>query len=1753
MIKKQNSHRFIGRQIERTQFLDYVKKNKNGYFCIFGHPGIGKSSLMAEFIKDVKLENELINTEIIASWIRRGTAQAQIEYFLNDLIKKTDNLFPQVREIKSEGKTILNIQQQLFSKWRIWSEQNKDKKLLIFIDGLDEGTENNLVSYLPRQLFDNIIFIFSSRPGSDTQIEELWASLPRENFVEIELGGLTENNIREILDEVAQGYNLKVEDSWFRKVVNASQGNPLYLKLMCDSIDKGFIKVNESNVLPIELNDYYKSILQRYAKNIHGEGLLRSVYSLAAAKDFLTLNHLGLINNIDNEALQNVPVLLREICYETELSEGLIGYQLFHESLREYLLKWETTNIADANTKIIRFCSKWKEQTGKWEQQYALEYYAQHLSESSQKEHQTELFKLFQNRDYTETQKKVLKHFDATKNLYQLSLEKSLELNDYHLQLESALNLVELKSEETAEAPFVLTLVTDNEIGLALKRIESFANNDEEGLKRKFKLYMLCLMELTLLDSKSKPFQKEAIEKLLNHLDEHLPMNYKLLNWSDFFPINLVFKMAGKWDALDLNYKIVLKRGYLCYYNEQEIEICLGREAPYSDSELKVLENICSTNFLIKQLIKQKKFDAALEHARNLKTESNICNALTDITTELGKQDNEENALAFIYKALTIAQKINDFGIKRDSMKGIFTSIGCLGRIEEAIKIARTLNDDFDLCFALITIVRNVATQIVDIEKLNILNKAYTYAERISEEWKKNIAYREIGIEFAIQGKLDEALNIAGTINDLYSKSSILEFVASEFSKQGRTTEAISHLHEALNNIYNLLDYELSRKNQENNYDDYDSFDDDDFDRFWSLKDVLGEDYGEKPFPYGKEEYKELLKKIYSQMVYLGKGFDVYKFILGVGDIVYKIESLLHLSTEENKVNAERDSEILISIDHAISELEKFTGYNEQYDVEILKTLALIEQDRLEMAKVHMIEVLNFSIIDDRGDNTSWYCFDDFIPALEKKGKLDIAREWVESITMFRTAPNFNYIITMKLVKQLVKHGQIDEAFVIANDTTDDGVKAIRLAAISSELYIVNLLDEAKQTMQKALELSLNISNNDWKSEVIQEICSELSFQSKWQDIIDLMNESIISVRDTINEKRENLLTDISIKLANEGKLNEAFKLSKEIKYANNVLSKICIEFSKQGNLEAVLDTISEFRCEYYNWFPPSFADILIEFVNQNRLQAALQCVNLISDKLDNNDLEKICFELLKQNLFEAAIQLVGIMKDGNEEFFQLEDSKTRTLLEISSKMAMQGHIIKEFEIELGMFESSPHTIIDSRTILKYTLQYARKINSSRTMLSVANQLTEQGFIEDVDPILNEARELANEFSRCLDLKDISHALFLQSKFAESSSILDDALMLIQKDFNNYNFDFYFEQWKDIISELITQDQIIKAKKMMQDILSYVMVFIGIQKNKGWIDEEEIEFKLSDIEEIFPQIINLSMIKEAFLFAKELNDYCDYFSPININRLFGEIFKQNKVEEAFQISATLEDLTIKNDLHTYFLFEEVENGKYEEALYFAKHLNNQLKKDYFLKIISLKMAKQGNTSKAIECSNDISDWNYKNYVLEVISIEMTKQGMFEEALKCVQNIHFDSTKNSTLHQIALELFNQKKYHLTEKAGLSISELWERRNVWEIITSQLIKESSPQFFLQTMLQFQHDEIREIFLKTLIEDINILKVDQVFIQDCLKYIVHDSDKIEKQLKKYAIRSMFLTDISDEQIHRLNKSLGIQWAVDIYNKLN
>jgi len=375
---------FKGRMAEREQLLRFVENSNKGYFSIQGNPGIGKSALIAQFFKDVRANEHLKHIHVVEYFIRRGTQQADIDYLLNYLIKRTDEVFPQGREIRAEGKMTFDVQNQLFSKWRQWAEHSQGKKMLFLIDGLDEGVENDVLKYMPRENFNNILIIYGSRPGGHKTIDDLWATLPTGYHTPLLLEGLSKADIRALIYEVANKYEVERESAWIDAVQQRSQGNPLYLRLLCNALENGSIALNDVNALPKEIDEYYKAILSRYAQDqMDGDALLAGLFTFAAAKDYLTWSHLGLINQLGDATVQRIGSTLKEVLYENPLTEEVLDFQLFHESFREYLVKEKAKQVQDAAERILDFCAGWQALEGSWEQRYVLEHYALHLSEST--------------------------------------------------------------------------------------------------------------------------------------------------------------------------------------------------------------------------------------------------------------------------------------------------------------------------------------------------------------------------------------------------------------------------------------------------------------------------------------------------------------------------------------------------------------------------------------------------------------------------------------------------------------------------------------------------------------------------------------------------------------------------------------------------------------------------------------------------------------------------------------------------------------------------------------------------------------------------------------------------------------------------------------------------------------------------------------------------------------------------------------------------------------------------------------------------------------------------------------------------------------------------------------------------------------------------------------------------------------------------------------------------------------------------
>jgi hypothetical protein len=298
---------------------------------------------------------------------------------------------------------------------------------------------------------------------------------------------------------------------------------------------------------------------------------------------------------------------------------------------------------------------------------YALEHLPSHLIVAAmQSEADGVVFKkLVYDTSFWNRQIEISKGYEWSKRMLNQAMSWAAKQNTDEL-IECALNKIDIHHMEQNDAPRIVELVAQNDIETALQRIESFGGNDKEGLQRKFILYMLCLMELTLLDSKDKLFRRDAIEKILKHFDENMPIDHSILNWNDFFPSYLMYLLACEWDVIRLDCLTVYKRTHT--WDNDWINV----KGPYSKIQINLLK-YCISDGLFKnstlkmiatQMAKQGKIEESLAYSLGITEELDKSRAIMDVSVEFAKQGKIE-------KSLECASLINDNYSRNISLKFI--------------------------------------------------------------------------------------------------------------------------------------------------------------------------------------------------------------------------------------------------------------------------------------------------------------------------------------------------------------------------------------------------------------------------------------------------------------------------------------------------------------------------------------------------------------------------------------------------------------------------------------------------------------------------------------------------------------------------------------------------------------------------------------------------------------------------------------------------------------------------------------------------------------------------------------------------------------------------------------------------------------------------------------------------------------------------------------------------------------------------
>jgi len=338
---------FVGRTIEEEQILNYFQTHDRGHVIIEGDPGIGKSALLSQIVLDLSKDTEAQtrSTEIAAlcSDLKQSGLAVASHICTRRIPEST--WVPEIHAslaaqlVRQYGPSAVPPQERslrsLLDTARIAKSHFLGKAILI-IDGLDEilagrspQEQREILNSLPVSglLPPGVFSLSSSRRG--------YVDPDPGNSLRVDLGGLTPDDVRRLLREVADRF--AIEEKHVQAVQQVSQNNALYVRMLINDLKLGKRALDEIDRLPQGLEGYFEDFVKRLSIDPSWPALRDCLLLLAVARGHLSVNQVCAITDLSwaevEEALEDK---LQQVL--VPVSDEVRDYQLFHEKFREFLL-----------------------------------------------------------------------------------------------------------------------------------------------------------------------------------------------------------------------------------------------------------------------------------------------------------------------------------------------------------------------------------------------------------------------------------------------------------------------------------------------------------------------------------------------------------------------------------------------------------------------------------------------------------------------------------------------------------------------------------------------------------------------------------------------------------------------------------------------------------------------------------------------------------------------------------------------------------------------------------------------------------------------------------------------------------------------------------------------------------------------------------------------------------------------------------------------------------------------------------------------------------------------------------------------------------------------------------------------------------------------------------------------------------------------------------------------------------------------
>jgi tetratricopeptide (TPR) repeat protein len=332
-----------------------------------------------------------------------------------------------------------------------------------------------------------------------------------------------------------------------------------------------------------------------------------------------------------------------------------------------------------------------------------------------------------------------------------------------------------------------------------------------------------------------------------------------------------------------------------------------------------------------------------------------------------------------------------------------------------------------------------------------------------------------------------------------------------------------------------------------------------------------------------------------------------------------------------------------------------------------------------------------------------------------------------------------------------------------------------------------------------------------------------------------------------------------------------------------------------------------------------------------------------------------------------------------------------------------------------------------------------------------------------------------------------------------------------------------------------------------------IEILLEIKDNdEGW--------KCRGFFEIVNHLVNQERCEEAIRITGYIQK--SIFRDRSLKRISIGLIKQAKYKDSIAYVHAINDRVEKCSTLSIISTELAKQGLFKEARYYASEVSEVYEKSSALKDLSIELVNQGLKDKAesamqdsLACAREISDLEKKSRALREIAAVLRKQGQEEESALLIQEsiniayeIRDDYPKNQAFREITAELIHLRNWEWAEKICLEIPQITERHECWESIAMEVVNESNWQNGLESYSFLNSKETQLIYLKGWVNTFKIGDVSDECVREALPILAEDPESIEALLQKYAAREVALGNPSNELISRLNRTLNIQWLLDI-----